>query len=100
MEFGGIQWSDALGILEGGVLGSVSGFRVVRGDFGVDLVVEREAVMVEVWVRLGGKMGVILEGVWGLVSVRPRGRKFWFFRRKWGEFSRFSQAGGVQGRRG
>ena len=59
VEFGGIQRSDALGILEGGVLGSVSGFRVVRGDFGVDLVVEREAVMVEVWPRLGGELGEV-----------------------------------------
>ena len=48
-----------LGILEGEVLGSVSGFRVVRGDFEVDLVVEREAVMVEVWPRLGSELGEV-----------------------------------------
>ena len=52
-----------LGILEGEVLGSVSGFRVVRGDFGVDLVVEREAMMVEVWPRLGGELGEVLRAV-------------------------------------
>ena len=64
-----------LGILEGEVLGSVGVFRVVRGDFGVDLVVEREAVMVEVWVRLGGKMGVILEGVLGSGLSRTKGKE-------------------------
>ena len=44
-------------------MGSVSGFRVVRGDFGVDLVVEREAVMVEFWPRLGTRIGGGSKGV-------------------------------------
>ena len=68
-----------LGILEGEVLGSVGVFRVVRGDFGVDLVVEREAVMVEVWVRLGGELGEVSEAFGALVCSGLKEREVRIF---------------------
>ena len=55
-EFGGILWAVVLGILGRKVLGCWLGFRWLQGDFGVVLVVEWEAVMVEVWPRLGGEL--------------------------------------------
>ena len=64
-----------LEILEVEVLASVSGFRVVRGDSGVDLVVEREAVMVEVWPRLGGELGEVLRLLGALVWMKGKKRK-------------------------
>ena len=53
-KFGGILWAMVSGILGRKVLGCWLSFKWLQGDFGVDLVVEWEAVKVWKMGEFGG----------------------------------------------